>query len=178
MRKLFIILCILITCTIFLDALHAQPKSVGSTFSYAGSGIVYEHSIDSDSFAEIQLRAETAHTFADRMNKPGFSASFTWNMTFAEIESRGGDRVIFFAGPGATAGMAGDMIGSGYGLFFGLKGRLGGECTFRNKVAVSLSVSPVLGLHLGARDGMVNMLLYKNGLLYSIMPEVGIKYAF
>ncbi len=171
------IICTILTCTLFLDGLHAQPKSVGSSFSYAGTGIVYEHYIDAGSFAEVQLRAETSSIFTDRGNKPGVSAAFSWNMVFAEKDLADGSRITFFAGPGAAVGW-GEDVKSRRGFMLGLKGRVGGECTFRRKVTLSLSVSPVIGVHIGVRDGMLNMLLYKTGLLYGIMPEVGVKYAF
>ncbi len=164
-------------CALFLSEAYAQRKSVGSSFSYAGIGLLYEHELDDKSFAEIQLRAETSALYADRRNGTGFTASFSWNMVFSEKQVRNGNRIVFFAGPGIMAGITGD-VKNGNGLMIGLKGRVGGECTFRRKVAVSLSVSPVIGLHMGAREGMINMLLYRTGLLYTIMPEVGLKYAF
>ncbi len=171
-------MCIfLLSCALFQDVLNAQPKSVGSTFSYAGTALVYEHHTDDDSFAEIQLRMETAAVFTNRRFEPGITASFTWNTVFAEIKSRDGNEVVFFGGPGAIAGFAED-IGSRRGFMFGLKGRIGGECRFSRNIAVSLSISPVIGLHLGYQEGILNMLLYKTGLLYGIMPEVGVKYAF
>ncbi len=170
------IICIIL-CTLFLDAIHAQPKSIGSTFSYAGIGLVYEHGIDATSFAEVQLRMETAPIFTYREFKYGATASFTWNMEFAEIESHDGDRVVFFAGSGAVLGFTEDLL-SRRGLMAGLKGRIGAECTFDRKISLSLSVSPVIGVHLGLHEGMLNMLLYKMGLLYTLMPEIGVKYAF
>ncbi len=175
-RRLFSI-CIALICTLFLSELHAQPKSIGSTFSYAGVGFVYEHEIDEASFAEIQLRMETSSIFHYRKFKPGAAVSFTWNMRFAEIEARDGSRVIFFAGPGAAIGYTEDMF-SRRGLMFGLKGRAGAECTFDRNISISMSISPVLGVHVATHEGMLSMLLYKTGLAYAIMPEIGIKYAF
>ncbi len=175
-RKISII-CIISICTLFLDIIQAQPKSFGPTFSYAGVGIVYEHDIDDRSFAEIQIRMETSSMYTKRENGAGASASFTWNMVFAEMEARDGNIINFFAGPGVMAGLTGDIMNR-RGLMLGLKGRIGGECSFRRNVTVSLSISPVIGLHLGVREGMLSMLLYRTGLLYSIMPEVGVKYAF
>ncbi len=174
--KRLISVCILI-CTLFLGEIHAQMKSVGTSFSYAGIGAVYEHYIDDNSFVDVQLRMETASKFTQRRNNLGVSASFSWNMIFAEMQSWAGKRISFHAGPGVMVGYADDAM-SRKGLVFGLKGKIGGECTFPRRITVSASLSPVIGLHLGRHEGMLNMLLYKNGLLYSIMPEVGIKYAF
>ncbi len=170
-------ICILILCTFFLSEAHAQKKALGATFSYAGVGLSYEHKIDDTSFMDMQLRMETSSMFSGRSNFPGVTASFTWNMIFAESRSRDGEKIIFFAGPGAITGFAGDLKRRG-GLIFGLKGRIGGECTFDRNISISLSVSPVIGVHTGRKGSMVNMLLYKTGLLYGIMPEIGIKYAF
>ncbi len=171
------IVCTLILCTLFLDGLAARSKAVGSTFSYAGPGLVYEHGIDEKTFAEIQLRMETIPLYDFNRRIPGISASFTWNMIFAGFMSRHGNKVELFAGPGAFAGWSDDVL-SRKGLIFGLKGRVGGECRFKRNVSVSISVSPVLGVHLGRSGSMMTMLLYQSGLLYGIMPEVGIKYAF
>ncbi len=176
MPKTIYIISILI-CTLSLSEARAQRKAVGSTFSYAGVSLTYEHGIGDDSFIDINLRMETSSMFLDRRNTLGMSASFTWNMIFAETESSDGNKVIFFAGPGAMLGYSGDLR-RGNGVIIGMKGRVGGECTFKRKVTISLSVAPVLGLHLSTENGMRNMLLYKTGLLYGIMPEVGIKYAF
>ncbi len=171
------ILCAMILSTLLLGEMHAQSKAVGSSFSYAGIGLVYEHDVDENSFSCIRLRIETPALFNDGDKRPGISASFSWNMIFADIQSRSGNKIALYAGPGTAVGMTGDLTRD-TGLMFGLMGTIGGECTFSRNVTVSMSISPVIGLHLGAGDGMLNMLLYKTGLLYGIMPEVGIKYTF
>ncbi len=160
-----------------MGELHAQMKSVGTTYSYAGVGLSYEHNIDDESFIDVQLRMETASMFSYGRSRPGISGSFTWNMIFADKTMRDGSKLDFFIGPGLIAGYT-DDIRSGKGIIFGLKGKIGGECTFKRKIAVSISLAPVLGVHLGRHDGMLNMLFYKTGLLYGIMPEIGLKYAF
>ncbi len=170
------ICCMIIICTLFLSESHAQTKAAGASFSYAGVGVVYEHHTDADSFIDVNIRMETTSMYTIGKN-PGVSASFTWNMVFAQAESGCGNIIRFFAGPGAAIGFADDFR-KGRGWMLGLKGKIGGECTFSRNINVSLSISPVLGMHLSIEKGMMNMLLYKNGLMYSIMPEVGIKYAF
>lgn len=173
------IMYIVLATFLFLGRADAQSKAVGSTYSFAGIGVVYEHTIDEDSFAEFQLKAETAPVlFTFGTETPGISASFTWNMVFASAESRNGNAVLFFAGPGVAIGTSEDIKGPA-GLFFGLKGRIGGECTFSSRnVSLSVSLSPILGAHIRKERDMISMLPYKFGLLSSIMPEVGIKYAF
>ncbi len=168
---------IFLICIFSLGEIHAQKKSVGATFSYAASGLVYEHKSDERSFFDVQLRMETASMFKNRNEHPGISASLTWNMFFAEAVARDGNTLKFFAGPGATIGYCGDIKREN-GLVLGMKGRIGGECTFSRNVCVSICFSPVLGLHMSRQKGMMHMLIYKTGLIYGIMPEIGIKYAF
>ena len=168
---------IILMMTLSLSETHAQDRSLGASFSYAGSGLSYERSIDEDTFVEVQLRAETAHMFSSLTDKPGITASFTWNMIFSELTSSNGNRICFFAGPGITAGSVYDLPAQ-KGLVFGLKGRVGGECTFSRKIAVSASLSPVIGAHVSMKDGMPCMKIYRLGLLYTLMPEVGIRYTF
>lgn len=156
---------------------HAQSKAVTSSWSYNGIGIGYEQRIDEKKFIQVDLRSELAELFYDRTAPIGASASFTWNIIFAQHPSRHGNKIIYFAGPGASAGWAKDT-GSASGLFFGLKGRIGAECVFKRGIALSVSAAPVLGMHASAKKNAVNMRLYRNGLTYGMLPEVGIKYLF
>ena len=156
---------------------HAQSKAVTSSWSYNGIGIGYEQRIDEKKFIQVDLRSELAELFYDRTAPIEASASFTWNIIFAQHPSRHGNKIIYFAGPGASAGWAKDT-GSASGLFFGLKGRIGAECVFERGIALSVSAAPVLGMHASAKKNAVNMRLYRNGLTYGMLPEVGIKYLF
>lgn len=156
---------------------HAQSKAVTSSWSYNGVGIGYEQHIDDKKFIQLDLRSELAELFYDKKVPAGISASFTWNMIFAQHPSRHGNKIIYFAGPGASIGWAQD-ISSASGLFFGLKGRIGAQCVFERGIALSVSASPVLGMHASAKKNTINMRLYRNGLIYGILPEVGIKYLF
>lgn len=175
-RTAGILLVILLT-TSFLGGIHAQPRSAGMTFSYSGIGISYMHDIDPESFAEIQLRAETVEMFNGKAGHPGVSASFTWNMLLADFISRNGNKIDIYAGPGFIFGSAEDMMRP-TGFFFGMKGKIGAECTFSRKIALSLSLAPVIGVHFGRESEMLSMHLFRNGLLYTIMPEIGIRYSF
>lgn len=173
MYRLLVILALLMAA----DAACAQSRALGCTFSYSGIGVSYEYGMDDGSFIDAQLRAETATNFTYGSRVPGISASFTWNMIFASRESVKGNCIRFYAGPGLALGTAEDLNAVG-GMFFGLKGRVGYECIFPRKIGLSMSLSPVLGAHLKREKNSVIMLPFKMGLLYGIMPEVGIKYAF
>ena len=156
----------------------AQPKSFGATFSFTGFALSYEHGLsDSGSFIEASVKAETSDIFIYRTSVPGVSASLTWNFPLKEWVSGEGNRLTFFAGPGLTAGCSNDY-NNPYGVFFGLKGRIGVECNFARNVVISACFTPVIGSHIVFHSDYLSMKHYKNGLLYSLIPEIGIKYRF
>lgn len=156
---------------------YAQPKSLGTSYSFSGMALSYEHYLTNDSFAEISLKGETGEMFMGRTEIPGVSASFTWNMKIYDWTSRNGNTVSIFAGPGLTTGWGEDLRKQSGG-FIGLKGRVGGECSFNRKVIISVSVSPVIGTHAALLEDSIRMTYYRNGLLGAVIPEIGIKYRF
>lgn len=161
----------------FQPAVHAQKNSIGTSWSFSGIGLTYEHNASDDAFAQISVKAEMTETFLGRSMYSGISAAFTWNLIFAQLESRNGTPLRFYAGPGLAAGLSQDMK-TPLGLFFGLKGRVGMQCVFDRKINVSVSLSPILGIHVSAEDENVLTRVYRNGLLQAVMPEFGISYRF
>ena len=156
----------------------AQPKSLGATFSFTGFAVSYEHELsEKDSFIETSIKAETSEIFLYRANLPGVSGSITWNFPINEWESGEGNEITFFAGPGVVLG-CGQDYNMPYGAFFGLKGRVGLECNFARNVVISAFLSPIIGSHIEFYSDHLTMRYYKNGLMYSLVPEVGIKYRF
>ena len=88
------------------------------------------------------------------------------------------DNIIrFYAGPGIGIGYSDDLMVK-TGVFIGLKAMIGGECSFSRRLALSLSISPMLGGHFRQNDGMISMRLYRDGLIYGVMPKAGIRYLF
>ena len=159
-------------------ALNAQPKSVGATFSFTGIAFSYEHELNGKgSFIEASVKAETSEVFLYRTNLPGVSGSITWNFPIKEWQSDEGNKLTFFAGPGLTAGCGKDY-NLPHGVFFGMKGRIGVECNFARNVVISASFSPVIGSHIVFYSDHLTMRSYKNGLIYSVIPDFGIKYRF
>ena len=169
--------CVIILTLLFLHESSAQERGVGTSYSYAGVGLTYEQPLGNETFMDLQLRAEAFEIFHSNAPFPGMSASMTWNMYFADFQSGNGNDIRFFAGSGVIIGYMPDMRAP-YGGVFGLKGRVGGECRFDRNVAISMSLSPILGAHVTMREGMPHMKLFMNGLIYGLMPEVGIKYLF
>lgn len=177
MRKIVSILCVFCATALFLSEAFAQERSLGATFSYAGTGLDYVQFTDDRHFAQYQIRLETTSLFWSGHGKAGISASAFWNTVFAQIVSRNGNVVRYYAGPGVCAGYSQDIMNP-YGVFCGLKGSIGAECSFPRGIAISLSISPMLGGHFRLKDGMLNMRIYRGGLCYGFMPEAGIRYIF
>lgn len=162
----------------FSAELIAQPKALGMSFSFNNIGISYEHFGNDGNFAEFSLNAKFSEMFLGRQESHGGDASFTWNVKIGEIITSEGNPLVFFAGPGAVAGWGADFK-SIPGIYLGIKGRVGAECSFsRRRVTISAYAAPVLGAHISESEGGIKMDYYKNGLLYSWIPEIGIKYRF
>ena len=176
-RSIRILSLSLLLSAVWSGVSFAQPKSVSSIWSLNGIGLGYEHHMDGQSFIQADLRAEMTEVFINRKGKAGATASFTWNLVFARKVSRNGNTIRYFAGPGAIAGVANDLKAP-YGGIFGFKGRLGMECSFERHITLSLCIAPILGMHTSRKEDIVNMRLYRNGLIYGLLPEIGIKYAF
>lgn len=159
-------------------ALSAQPKSIGATFSFTGFAVSYEHELSGrNSFVEASVKAETSEMFLYRSEVPGISGSVTWNFPLKEWKSEEGNKLTFFAGPGLTAGCNNDYM-QPYGVFFGLKGRIGVECNFARNFVISAFFSPTIGSHIEFFSDHLTMKYYRNGLIYSLVPEIGIKHRF
>ena len=162
---------------LYIGISYAQPKSIGTAYSFSGICVSYEHSAKGDSFIEAEIKAELSEVFVNRTDTPGASASFTWNYIFRKWTSAEGNTVHMYAGPGITAGICNDFKKPS-GIFIGLKGRIGTECSFNSSnIIISACLSPVIGTHM-TLDDVHEMRYYRNGLLSSIMPEIGIRYMF
>lgn len=160
-----------------LSTLSAGPKAAGTVFSATCVGLSYEHSVEEGNFISLNLNLDIDDIMWMRAVKPGGDISVIWNIVFAEKESESGNRISFFAGPGIMAGWVTDFKDVA-GAAFGLKGRIGVECSFKRPVTLSASLSPILGCHITSDSSELKMRLYKSGLLQMIIPEIGIKYTF
>lgn len=178
MTRLTGILCIIAAFALSAPDIQAQHHVIGSSWSFSGIGISYEYHKDTQTFAQVDIRAEMFDTFIGVSTKPGGSASFTWNIVFGSMQSRNDIEVRFYAGPGVAVGYAEDYKTPDKGLFFGLKGRVGMRCSFDRNVDISLALAPILGMHLYQRNEELLMRYYRKGFIQAIMPEIGIAYRF
>lgn len=171
--------CLIVFMTVFavMNYADAQPRSLGTTYSFSGIGIEYEHDLKRDCFINTDIRTEMLAFFMNKNDIPGISASFSCNFIIREWSSRNDNTISFFAGPGVTIGISHDLRKDN-GFLIGLKGRVGVECWFDRNVAASICLNPIIGSHLTVVDDHVVMKYYKNGLINAILPEIGIKYTF
>lgn len=155
----------------------AQDRTLGTSWSLSEVGVTYEHYTSEDGFARISLQAEMFEIYFGNGRYPGVSADFTWNMRFAQIKSGNHVPISFLAGPGFAVGQAKDL-GRSEGFFFGLVGRVGLQCAYERGVNMSISLAPILGLHVSKSKENYMMRVYNNGLLQAVMPEISLSYRF
>lgn len=173
--KRIAVLCLAVCASI--SYVDAQPRSIGTSYSFSALGISYEHTLNQDCFISADVKAEMGAYFMDSTRSPGVSASLSGNFIINRWTSRNGNTICAFAGPGISAGIAHEFR-KDYGYFLGLKGRLGMECLFDRNVSVSICLTPILGMHMTIVDGHLEMRYYKRGLINAMIPEIGIKYLF
>ena len=155
----------------------AQKNTLGTSWSLSGIGVTYERNTSDNTFAHVAVQAEMGEMFRGTTPYSGLSAAFTWNHIFAQIESVNGTPVRFFAGPGIAAGASKDFNGP-RGLFIGLKGCLGVQCIYKRGVNISVAVAPIMGIQLTRIDENFVTRAYRNGLLETFVPKIGISYRF
>ena len=177
------ILLVITLTTAFLSDTCAQERSIGTSWSFTGIGLTYDHQIKETAFVHVGAQLEMTETFIGRARVPGGSVSFTWNDILGSRTSRNGNRISFFAGAGAAAGYCKDFRlqkqeQARYGTFFGLKGRAGVRIEYDRNINITAAVAPVLGMHLFTKDETVMMRYYRYGLLQTLMPELTISYRF
>lgn len=179
-RKILLVIALTIP---FLSDLHAQEHTIGTSWSFSGIGLTYEHQVKETSFVHVGAQLEMTEAFLGRSNLPGGSMSFTYNDIIGAISSRNGNRISFFAGAGAAAGYCKDFRvkrkeQSTYGGFFGLKGRTGFRIEYDRNVNITAAIAPVLGMHMSIKDETLLMRYYRYGLMQTLMPELTISYRF
>ena len=175
--RIYILICVVLFTTSG-KVLSGQPKAGGISLSFNNLGVSFEQYETDGNVSEFSLHARFPEVFLGIKDILGCDVSYTWNLKIGEIESSEGNKVCFFAGPGAIVGWGQDYK-TASGVYLGMKGRIGAECSYtRHKVTISAYIAPVLGAHVRKTEDSVKMDYYKNGLIYALVPEIGIKYRF
>ncbi|MGN0189145.1 MAG: hypothetical protein ACI395_06480 [Candidatus Cryptobacteroides sp.] len=161
---------------LFTAGVSAGPRTAGAVFSFSRTGIEYGHTLNDKAFWNIGIGVEYGSSVFYRKLTPGVSLDFNYNYVLRSWKSESGEGV-FYAGPGLKAGYMSDRREEA-GVTLGLVGNVGFDFKFKIPVVISVSVKPVLGLNLRGEDNSFSLGLYRNGLIFGLLPEVGIKYSF
>lgn len=177
------IILILAAFLSFLTQAEAQENALGTSWSLTGIGLSYEHFINDITFIGAGIKLESGEVYVGRHNRPGGSVSFTWNTILSSWKSSEGNKISFFAGPGATIGYCKDLEinreeNNKEGIFFGMQGKAGISIEYPRNICIKICVAPVLGMHLTKGNEYNMMRYYRYGLLQTILPEITISYRF
>jgi len=178
-----------------LSAAQAQPKAVGVKLGPVAE-ISYQHYVG-NSFFEVDFGA-------DFMKEVGVRGDFSWNWVFARPGWTSGDWA-WYAGPVVSTGYVNDKLIQTYeektykswdmGFMAGIGLQVGCEYTFWFPLQLSLSLRPLMGMHVidGAHltydendpiyltpanniEG-VKTYWYRYGLA-GFIPTLGVRYSF
>ena len=156
----------------------AQNRSVGGNFAYNEFSAMLRMPLEEKQSVRISANLDMSGVIPGDYLFPGVSANVAYLYEFAGITFPSGESMGFLAGPGAGVGYVRDTSGA-YGAIVSLTGCIGFEYVFMVPVSISLTLEPCIGLHLSRdRFGYLSMGFYKAGLIYSLLPHLGIKYRF
>ena len=156
----------------------ARDRKTGLNLSYNELSATFSLPMAATEELRLSLNLDMTGVVSGKCLYPGLSADVAYLYVFGEKVFESGERMEFFAGPGANAGYVRNFDGR-YGVMAALSGHIGFEYVFNVPVSLSLSLEPALGIHVNRdRFGYVNTDLYKAGLAHSLLPHVGIMYHF
>lgn len=154
-------------------SLRAQSY-IGTYYSFYRSGASYSKVIDEDAFWEVTLGVDYGNSVLRQSRACGVVAVYTYDFVLKDWQHPGGAESRLFAGPSVTLGMTKD---DHYGLVMGLSAVVGYEYEFDFPLSLGIGVLPVLAAHICNDGGSgTQMELYKNGLRWSLCPQISIKY--
>ncbi len=156
----------------------AREKTVGMSLAYNEFSATFTMPVKDRETIMISANLDMSGVIPGDCLFPGVSANVAYLYEFAGITFPSGESMGFLAGPGAGVGYVRDTSGA-YGAMVSLTGCIGFEYVFMVPVSISLTLEPCIGLHLSRdRFGYLSMGFYKAGLIYSLLPHLGIKYRF
>ncbi len=152
----------------------AQTKSLGVFFAPDRSGFSHQRFLRDNTFWNIDVAVDYGGCVLGQDVLPGARVSLGYNFIVWE-KDHGEGRSRIYSGPGISIGYVPDKDLL-YGGMAGLSGNVGYEYDFRFPVTISLSLSPTVGIHLHNTDSGLQLGTYINGLLWSLAPQLGIRY--
>lgn len=166
----------------------AQPKAIGGRLG-GQTEVSYQHYLGSPNFIEATLGADLFGGF-------GALATATYNFTFAQPDWTSRGDWAWYAGPGIATGWVGDRFTTKigdyreyhyqHGFMVGLAGQVGLSYTFWFPLQLSVSIRPILGVHINGQDwtdgnGNVHeghVGIYNHGFTWNWTPTLSVHYAF
>lgn len=190
MKKILAILAIALGIS---AAAVAQPKAIGGRLGYQ-TEVSYQHYLGNPNFLEATLGVDLNSLAHD--NNFGFLATASYNFVIAQPSWTDRGTWQWFAGPGIATGWLNDKVmwksnmGDSklydyqQGFMLGLAVQGGLSYTFWFPLQLSVSLRPVLGMHInkggeiGGETYGSHVGFYDGGITWNWTPTLSVHYAF
>jgi len=184
-RRLVIGICTLALCA----SAVAQNHGIGLYNSPRGFGISYEMEGRNPAyFTTFTLYADIYGVTANRTPHPGVKFN-TSRLYYVDIIQGHEVSFIFYVGPGLSAGYVHDFekiywedlyssLTKKAGAVLALSGTGGCRFAFNRAIMLDLSFTIEAGMHIRNDDGETKLSLYKNGVIETFFPQLGIFFLF
>jgi len=147
--------------------------ALGSIHSPKGVGLCASFRQDPGTFGTLDLTADLIDILDGTSSTPGIKFAYHYNLV---LKSWGGDKYVFYAGPGLTAGRVRDTHNH-LGLMAGLSGAAGLSVRCLHSMLVSVEWQADFALQFKNRYHP-DMSLYTAGFRLPYLPYVRIQYCF
>ncbi len=149
--------------------------TIGTFFSFNRSGFSFTMQPSAENaFWEVTVGIDYGGSVLNQNPAPGIAGTFSYNLIIADwSHSNGSSRL--YAGPGAMLGYIRDKD-KPYGVVAALTGTFGYEYSFNVPLVITVGIVPTFGMHIGSSGNGLLMDFYKNGLTWSLGPQIGLKY--
>ncbi len=161
---------------LFSDQCKAQPKNAGGQISLNGVELSYQHSTGDSVFVDVNAGIDFMDLLDGQTDTPGGKVRVTYNFIFFKKKYESGD-LSLYAGPGVLIGY---IRNKGiFGPVLGICGRFGLEFKFGSRpITFTADLMPALPAHMRSMGKYKSLDFFKDGLLYSLSPVLGIRYHF
>lgn len=176
MKKLSAAIFFFLVACLYAELCQAQPRNTGGQFSLNGIELSYQHSVGDSVFVDVNAGIDFIDILDVQTNIPGGKARVTYNFIFFKKRYESG-ALSLYAGPGVLAGYIRNK--GVFGPVLGICGRFGLEFNFESRpITFTADLMPALAVHMRTTGNYTSLDFFKNGLLYSLSPVLGIRYHF
>jgi len=154
--------------------LRAGDRYLGTFYSFKNSGVCWIRIGENcRTLSKTDLLVDFSGLFSGKAENPGYLLRYGRNSTLRSWELPTGTTMRLMAGPGVMGGYLRDYDGA-FGPTAAMSGTAGLFFEMKRGVALSLSFSVDLGVHVKSVQGRNTLKLYRNGIIRSYSPEVRI----